>query len=167
MKYFTQDLLKRFQADDDDIADAAQGEWDRKSEEYRRHLGALRNHLPRDFRTMLDDYRLHDAHVVARFASLIGDKRLYFIEIRPEGSPDHPLLLTYVLDDGPQPPDLHGGCYWLYDEVDIVSRTAPLVFSHAITFTDGTELALYFTDFQLAPVPRGSQESHVVPEGQP
>lgn len=84
-----------------------QEEWDEKSEAYLKHLDALRQHLPHDFRTLLDDYRLHDAQVMSR----INDNGRYLIELRPETSPDVPLLLTYVLANGQPTPDLRGSCY--------------------------------------------------------
>lgn len=161
MKYFTPELLERFQSDDDEVADAAQEEWDRRCADYRKRLEWVKLSLPRQFQTLLQEYRLHDAQVVSgkvddAFASTFGTPRLYFIELRPEASPQANLLLTYVLVGGQQPPDIPRGSYWMYDEIDI-SQSG--FFSHTILFSDGRELALLFTDFQLGPVPQAAQGS--------
>jgi hypothetical protein len=156
MKFFTPELIDRFGSPDDDVADAAMDEWEQRSDSYRKHLDTLRQYLPVDFRNLLDRYRLHDAAVVQGLRSSVGDKALYLIELVPEASSEK-LTLTYALK-GPSPANLNGECYWLYDEVDVVDRHALWVFVHTILLSDGTELRLEFTDFQLAAACARSRE---------
>jgi hypothetical protein len=167
LRYFTPELIERFGSLDDDIADAAQHEWDETSGRYRTHVASIARHLPRQFRTLLEEYRLHDARVALLGAVPNGTGQLFRLELISETAPEQPLMLTYVLAPNEQP--LFGGTdirsasngsadltrerYWLYDEVDIVSGGASPTLSHTILFADGMELVLHFTSFQLASVP--------------
>jgi hypothetical protein len=60
MKYFTPDLLHRFRSEDEAMGDAAQEEWDRASEKYRKHLERLK---PPPAAGRLRKLCLHDAKV--------------------------------------------------------------------------------------------------------
>jgi hypothetical protein len=162
MRYFTPELIERFGALDDDIADAAQRAWDETSSRYREHLAGIRRHLPCQFRTLLDDYRLHDARVVLLGVVPHETSQLFRLKLISETAPEQPLMLTYVLAPDAETrlsgiADLARERYWLYDEVDIVGGVGSQTFSHTILLSDGMELVLHFTDFQLASVPFASR----------
>jgi hypothetical protein len=64
MNYYTLDLLRRFGSEDDDVADAAQAEYDEQSERYVKHLESIAAKLPARFREVQDRFYLHDARVL-------------------------------------------------------------------------------------------------------
>jgi hypothetical protein len=64
MRFFTPELLARFGSDDPQIAQAAQEELERRSEEYLDLLRSLQPRLPDRFRDLLDRFYLHDARVL-------------------------------------------------------------------------------------------------------
>jgi hypothetical protein len=70
MKFFTPDLLARFGSEDDRLAHAAQGELERRADEYLRSFREIESILPARFRELLDRYYLHDARVITRAASI-------------------------------------------------------------------------------------------------
>jgi hypothetical protein len=164
MKYFTPELLDRFGSLDDDVADVAHQEWDEASDRYRKQLDENWRVLPVDFRKLLEETPLHDARSLLLGLFPEQGRDLFQIELTPERTVKK-LVLTYILAAGTVPrisqarqsptngtANSAGTRYWLYDEVDVVRRSAPCVFSHAILFSDGTELDLQFTGFALASV---------------
>jgi len=153
MKYFTPDLLERYGSLDDRVADAAHDEWEQTCTRYQERLASLKRYLPGRFNAFLDEYALHDAGVIRgyggdAFASRIGDKPQYFIELLVGPPPGERVVLMYQVC-GSRPHDKSGGCFWLYDEVGAVDLNAPPVFSHTILFSDGVELEVHFTGFDF------------------
>ena len=54
MRFFTQELLDRFGTADDDIADAANEEWEQKCAEYNAHLQSIWKQLPAHARSLIE-----------------------------------------------------------------------------------------------------------------
>ena len=73
MKLFTPDLLVRFGSDDNQIASAAQDEWEERAEEYARYLSDIEAKLPKRFRELLDQFYLHDARVIPQSSLMRTD----------------------------------------------------------------------------------------------
>jgi hypothetical protein len=73
MRFYTPDLLERFGSQDDDIADAAHDEIERRSEEYTQHLDEIEGKLPQRFRDLLNQFYLHDARVISHPPLVITD----------------------------------------------------------------------------------------------
>ena len=64
MKFFTPDLISRFGSDDADTALAAQGELERRANEYLQSVGEVERKLPERFRELFSRYYLHDVRVM-------------------------------------------------------------------------------------------------------
>jgi len=146
MKYFTPDLMLRYGSQDDDIADAANEEWEHRQEVYLGRLKELGSKLPRSLRSLLKHFYLHDAKV----STLALDKRsTFFLILQLDGSGNGGLQLTYRLtaplkihrhpeiDEGATPLE------WLYDEVELLNEEPP-TFQHNILLNDGSELEVRF-----------------------
>jgi hypothetical protein len=180
MKYFTPDLLLRFAATDDAIADAASEEWDRVHAKYVEHLEAIEPELPRSFRRLLRNVCLHDARVL----TITVDEKPYLSillrPLKPRKPEDRFLEIRYHLLGKPQfarhaALAEEGSPYqrWLYDEVDVLKEDPFAVFTHSILLTGGVELRIRFSDVSVrrlawawpttpAPYPPGEDD---VPEG--
>jgi|GEM_PF-6825260 len=61
MRYFTPELLARSRSLDDDEAEAAAAEWEKKITAYNVRLKKIRRHLPLGARQLLKHVSLHDA----------------------------------------------------------------------------------------------------------
>ena len=61
MKFFTPDLLLRFGSDDDEVADAAQADWEKSDIAYKKHLTKILPGLPRNVQHFVKHFCLHDA----------------------------------------------------------------------------------------------------------
>jgi hypothetical protein len=64
MKYMTAELLARFRAPDDKIADQAAEEWERQCQAYARHLQEIDKSLTVGARRLLRRHDLHDAKIL-------------------------------------------------------------------------------------------------------
>jgi hypothetical protein len=154
MKYMTPELIARFRSADDAVAEPAGEEWERRGEEYRRYLSRIEQHLPEAVRRLLDDYSLHDAKVL----TMAGDERSYFsLFLEPETSrnpQDKYLELRYKITE-PVRGLVHGElagdgkplAWWLYDEVELVDRNAP-VCTHSVLLSGGCELQISFSSIE-------------------
>src|SRR5438128_2569165 len=97
MKYFKPALLARYRSGDDDVADAADEEWERATAAYRKRLKDIRKRLPVHVRRLISRFSLHDAKVV-----LFGshkDMPLFIALLQLEGAPARPgdvLALFYT-----------------------------------------------------------------------
>jgi hypothetical protein len=153
MKFFTPDLFHRFGSTDDAIASAAQTEWEHVDQQYREHLRQIRAKLPRGAKSLLRNFCLHDARLLAVGTREDGLEFSLFLELNTpqrEG-----ILLTYDLLKRPKlvkhPALAEKGTplEWLYDEFDVKGGTHPS-FKHSILFTGGRELGLTFRHLRLA-----------------
>jgi hypothetical protein len=112
----------------------------------------IRPDLSESVQSLLDDYCLHDARVLAFGRS----KRQFSILLRLDTPRSAGLFLTYELVSGPvaiaHPKLAASGKPWewvLYDEIDHVRTKKTGPYSHAILFTGGKELQLSFSDVKL------------------
>jgi hypothetical protein len=154
MKFFTPDLLLRFGSLDDAIAHAAQEEWEEVNRKYLDHLEKIRPKLPRGVRSLLRNFCLHDAGLLA--LGLQQDHRELFLVLAFDGPDKRGLMLTYDLTSRPElirhPSLSEEGTpiEWLYDELEVVKGGKQPVFAHSILFTGGRELRLTFRNLRLA-----------------
>jgi len=150
MKYFTPELLKRFNSRDDEVADAAHADFERAVTAYKEQLDKIDEKLPDNVRRLLSEFYLQDAKVML---FLVRDDE-FSIFLRPEGQRDESLMIRYLVTGKPRfnknwltgmPPHL----YWLYDEIGIRQKRRTTVFTHSILFTGNRELQLEFSDLEL------------------
>src|SRR5437763_15618878 len=94
MKFFTPELLDRFGSEDDDIADAAQEEWEQAIVRYRSHIQSFWPALPAPFREMFDTIPLHDAQVVRWEAT----PSAFLVELILDPLPRQKVVFTYAQD---------------------------------------------------------------------
>src|SRR5687768_17609976 len=150
MKYFTAELLDRFGSDDDAVADQAQADWERASDQYLKHYKSIEPALPERFKEVIGKYALHDARVFS--GSLVPP--FFFLTLQLDVPPHDVLLLQYNLV---KPPTFlaHGPVgdpcpysEWLYDEVYVrKAKQFYPYFEHQVLLTNGHELHIPFTHF--------------------
>jgi hypothetical protein len=150
MKYFTRDLYRRCQSDDESVLDAACREWEQANERYDQHVQAIEARMSphlREFTALL----LHDARVQA-----IGqrDGRLLVV-LHKDIPPRDLVVLDYQLEAEPvlepftdAPRDWSGQTDFQFDELDVASDD-PLVYSQAIVFGNGWLMRLLFRDVRV------------------
>ena len=152
MKHFTPELLRRFASKEDAIAEAAEVEWERACEEYRKHLRVVEPKLPVSAREFLRDYNMHDAHLIAHEVGKEDDTLSLLFQL--DGT-ESGLQLTYWLRRAKSTfilPERKKGpleVEWLYDELDVIDKR---LFKHSILMTGGVELGLAFHKLQLHPI---------------
>jgi hypothetical protein len=164
MNYMTPELLARVRSQDDDVAEAAAEEWERRGEEYRKRLQEIRSRhgLPRGLRKLLNRDVLHDAKVLTLAVDEEGKRFSVFVELaRPAGSESKRLELEYRLVGGPRGLDLkqHAALkgdgrefgWWLYDEIGVTEGKVEL-YTHSILFTGGWEVQLTFFSLACRPL---------------
>ncbi len=126
MKYFTPDLIERYASPDDEVAHAAEREWEQATKRYRRRLERILPALPAGVRRWRSrSVCLHDARVL-RLGSE-GDQFLMVVE--PLTPAESLVVLTFTLDGQPEidtealpnGPD-STGVEWLYEEWDMDRR---------------------------------------------
>ncbi len=148
MKYFTPELIARLGSTDEDVADAADAEWDEIHERYVQHLQEIRSRMP-EHQRQVEDLLLHDADVwsMARQA----DK--FIVVLRKNIPPRELVILTYTLTAEPvidtealAEPDRSPVMQFLYNELDLVQESDPPVYSESILFSNGWEIQLRFRD---------------------
>src|SRR5919197_1045369 len=98
MKYFTPELLKRFNSRDDEIADAAHADFERAATAYKEQLDKIDEKLPDNVRRLLSDFYLHDAKVML---FLVRDN-VFSIFLTPEGQRDESLMIRYLVTGKPR-----------------------------------------------------------------
>jgi len=162
MKYMTPELLARFRSDNDDIAEAAAEEWERRGEEYRKHLEEIRcrTDLPRGLRRLIKRDVLHDAKVLTLAVDDGGKRFSFFLELaRQTGKEDNRVELEYRLVGGLgqgfrllRHEILKGDGkdfgWWLYDEIDVTKGQIE-AYTHSILLTGGWEVQLTFYSLAL------------------
>ena len=156
MKYMTPDLLAQFRSENDDGADAAAAEWDRRCEAYLSHLEIIGPSLSPGHHRLLRRYDFHDAKVTA---ALAADEVPHFsILIELDDPTKRTARRTWSFAIGSW-----AGCsrawsgskheasvrdggpfgWWLSDEFDVSTGDVPAM-THSILFTGGYEIRLTF-----------------------
>jgi hypothetical protein len=172
MKFFTPELLIRFNSEDDAEADRADAEWEEALRAYRHHLDALRDRMPADVRD-LSRLDLHDAPLLdaewsdraddeplplgPQAATSRGRRDLMTLALRSNGGVVH---VIYVLSGRPrtrsQRPDA-GRPFapepveWLYHEVDLAPDGRGFV--DRVLWSDGTEMEVPFGSVLIRRIP--------------
>ena len=149
MKYFTPELLDRIASSNDDIADAAQGEWEKAIVRYNRRWGIIQNKFPMPVRRFEEQgICLQDARLIRQ--GYQGDT---FVLILETESPSRNLIIfTFVLEGEPEikvqeslvctETDI---VTWLYEEWDL-DRHGKCCFE--VLFSNGSFTKLCFREFQ-------------------
>jgi hypothetical protein len=154
MKYMTPELLARVRSLDDDVAEAARGEWQKQCEAYNQHLKEIRGELSSGARRLIR-FNFHDAKV----KGIAGDKAphfSFFLELldssQPGGKKDLEIRYHLVRGMGTgfevfRHKELRDDAapfrWWLYDELDI-SDGKIRAMTHSILFSGGWEIQLTF-----------------------
>ncbi len=145
MKYFTPELLARYGSPDDQIADAAQAEWEVAAAKYRKHLLSIDGKLPKKLRALQRRYYLHDATVL--FVG-VADQVLH-MTLQLDAPPRDAILLRYRLVSEVQTVTHPGFGHeegqplsWQYDELDIVRHGVLPVVEQRILFSNGLEVTI-------------------------
>jgi hypothetical protein len=167
MQFFTPELYLRFNSENDDVASAADGEWERAIGDYRQHLDTIRDQMPSQVRKLaaLD---LHDAEFLAcdelveptnfgsskTLAPLPHWSALQIVSVKQS---DALTSLIYFLWDrvreAPSPSDWpfsKNRPHWLYDEIGTAANRAGS-FLHRILCSDGRVVEIPFTSVVIHP----------------
>jgi len=152
MKYFTPELHTRTSSLDDGQADAAHEEWEKAVKRYEKRLAKIRPAFTSGLKKLTGELRLHDAQLL--FFGQREDRCI--LVFRPEQSPKTMVWLEYamaaepVIETDVLPQDLQtNGCFFLYDEIDLMLRNGQRIFSHTILFTNGLHVRLNFRDIKI------------------
>jgi hypothetical protein len=165
MKFFTPELLERFQSPDERTSDLATDEWENRAAAYEKTLAAIQSQLPKEFVRLMRRYALHDATVISYGKTATKDWANGFgIFLTLERLPDEVLLLLYKVKGEPSATSYASATpassptQWLYDEVEVTESGAlfnlihPTTFRHSILLSNHQELRVDFTDFRLVAV---------------
>jgi hypothetical protein len=153
VRFFTPELLLAYGSDDTAVWGDAEARWEEALAGYEAQLASLRDRMPAGVRTLVDGYRLHDAHVLGmgtRDGSfvvllLLDDKprRLLSLAYALEGPPSvNPDALVGELRSTAERPE------WQYDEVEMVPGE-PATWRQSVLLSNGWELALNFRDVRV------------------
>jgi hypothetical protein len=148
MKYFTPDLINRFRSEDDDVADAADDEWERAIKRSNRRWKKIKDAVPEELRRFEEEpICLHDAEVFSMGQH--GDQFVMLLETEPPSS--KPVVLTFTLEEAPtvQTNAVKDGrqgkpLYWEYEEWNLDRRKRCTL---EVILSDGSVLKLVFRDF--------------------
>jgi hypothetical protein len=155
MKYFTADLLKRFESQDDAVFAAAHDEWDRAIVRWQRRWHKIKDAFPESVRRFEADHVcLHDALLWR-----MGREGNTFIMVLEKEPPGRDLvILTFTLDGEPKVKetalaDKHSaaGVTWRYEEWDL-DRHQRCWFE--VLLSNGWAVKLPFREFQYVLVPQ-------------
>ena len=116
MKYFTPELFARFQSADDSVADRADAEWEKATQDYQKHWTKIKKLFPESVRRFEQaDVRVHDADVLS--VARQGSDLILIVQEEPPAS--NLIILTFVLAGEPAIDGDPRGTYWLYEEFDV------------------------------------------------
>jgi len=157
MRFFTPELVARFNSADDAEADQADEAWEKAIAAYRKHLDSMRDRMPSQVRK-LTELCLHDADLLACDQE-VGPHfpfpfepfppfwtAMAIVSVKQE---DQIVSLIYLLWDRmreyPASEDWSfskAGTHWLYDEVDVAGHRG--AFLHRALLSDGRVLEIPF-----------------------
>jgi hypothetical protein len=153
MKYFTPELLARYGAPDDWVADAAHAEWEAATEKYQKQFRSIERQLPKRLRGLLRRYYLHDATV--SFAG-VADEVLH-LTLKLDAPPRETVFLRYRLVSEVKmvahtlaAHEATQALSWLYDEIDVVGEGVFPVIEQRILLSNGLELMIQFQDLSYS-----------------
>lgn len=152
MKYFTPNLIDRAGSLDDDVAYAADKEWELALVRYQQRLEKILKALPESVRRFeARQVCLHDSKVVSMGRQ--GDLFLMVLELEPPAQRIAVLTFTLVAEPEINPRVLPGGpdstsAEWLYEEWDLDRRKR---YSFEVLLSNGWSVKLRFSafDFQI------------------
>ncbi len=167
MRFFTPELFLKFNSSDDEVANAADAEWEVAIQEYRRHLDGLRDQMADQVRR-LAGIDLHDAELLA----IEQTSEPFFLPPSFEPFPlwsglailslkqgEKIVSLIYMLWDrmqkhSPEEAWPFSGLrtHWLYDEVD-VAPLRPGLYLHRVLLSDGIVLEIPFSSVLVHSIP--------------
>jgi hypothetical protein len=170
MRYFTPELLERSASLDNDVADAAEQEWERAIAQAKRRWRKIAKAFPMSVqRFEAQSVCLHDARVLS-----MARQGNTFVVIAQREPPAHELvLLTFTIDADPViKPDAalgHGddlAVTWLYEEWD-VDRGGRCWFE--VLLSNGWSVRLRFRDFRFRVLPQilPATNGQAMPQGKP
>jgi hypothetical protein len=169
VKFFTPELLERAASLDEDVADAADRDWERALVRYHRRWQKIRVLFPPEARRFQDEgVCLHDAEVLT-----MGKREgVFFMVLRKEPPSPDLVLLTFTLEGEAQispaalPADNESGpVTWMYEEFDL-DRSGRCRIEGLLS--NGWAVRLVFRDFhyvvaqQVIPGARPSKTSRGV-----
>lgn len=154
MKYFTPELLARCRSRDDDVADAANEEWEQALADYEQRLASVANQLPAEVRELCATVSLHDGKMLG--VAFGKRTRLFSMLVQLEGTAKQRGEVLQLHYDPVPGPD--GGVairepaqgnrdedVWvLYDEFDRDEEHD--FFTHSLLLTDGREIEIRFRE---------------------
>lgn len=135
MRFFTQELLDLFNSEDDEIADQASEEWERRIIEYRNYGDTL--DLP-----ITNNYFLHDSRLIS-FENIGNSLKL---KLRLEPPNPETIIIEYKVIDLKYFKDkMDGRLYFLYDEFDKENN----FLKHSILFNNKAEIQVVFSEIKI------------------
>jgi hypothetical protein len=173
MRFFTPELYRAFNSQDEDTADRANEAWEKAIRAYQRHLAAICERLPQPSRSILET-NYHDWELIACDQS--AEPHAFY---RRDAGWSDPLVadvgivslssggvvnsLFYILWDHlrwcPEPQgEKAEHPVWLYDELDVAHELEPQ-FVQRILFSDMSVLEIPFTSVLRQSFPLQAQKS--------
>jgi len=165
MKFFLPELYIQLNSGDEDLADVAEEEIDRASDQYNQHWERIKSQLPASVLRFYNEQFLHDADVFAPavvsqggFLGQAGNVVLIAQQINTLNA-DFVNSLACLRYEVCEPPTVtlpvasevfnRVQPIWLYDEFDV---EAPGKFIHRILLSDGRVIQLVFRafDYEIA-----------------
>jgi hypothetical protein len=149
MRFFTRELLKELNSQDDAVVERATQKWEQAIQDYRQSLKPLLARMPGKARG-LSKLVLHDARAFAVKRTIPTVQQII---AAPDS--DSTVLLTYDLWSSPRTslpaswPFSSQDKYWLYDELDWGTKGTAR-FIHRILFSDGSVLAIPFLNCEIS-----------------
>lgn len=167
MRFFTPDLLQRYNSTDQQIADQANEEWEAVLASYRTHLDGIRDTLPLNVRK-LADLCLHDAEFLA-CNEVVEPCFPYPMDPLPPHwaalaivclrRDETITLVIYTLWDRIEEiaaaedwPFSKQRSQWLYDEIDTIPGAIPR-YRHRVLLSDGRIFQIPFLSATVQTVP--------------
>ena len=138
--------MKDWAGDDDDENESSEADFERRREEYWRHLESISDRLPADL--IAADRRLHDAELLA-IEYDVDTKRLR-LRVKPLESPQERWTFTQVSQYNWINHRMQAGRGPVWDMGYSELRLVPTGFQMDILFTSGLELCLEAGGFVLS-----------------